>query len=417
MEREMVPNQGIDKAARLKEVAAATGAIGIAAGLAARTLGNVWDQIEKVDTAELRNLDSALADQIENAKKLKEALEDPIGALAALANGGTTLKEAFSDAGEQMKLNAESQSSAIDRLLAKSGDQVREIKRLAEEIKFANELLDAQTATARTIRAGKNAEAIRNGADPDDVAAAEAKKRAEEEIAAIEAEQNEARSGFQERYDRAQESQREAARAKEADDRINAAGAREAETVAAYMNRSPNATADEVWALRNAALSARSDSEYTKRAYQPQAQAAPALQKKAQDNFAEFENQRSEIAKRDALAAERKEDIRAKADNTVRESGASKVNRLKREEDQAAGKAGRDAESLIPSGVSGELKDAVKSVSRRLQNGDQGGELRELAGLLKEMAGSLAANDAQRAKDIAALKVEIASINQRHRNR
>ena len=131
----------------------------------------------------------------------------------------------------------------------------------------------------------------------------------------------------------------------------------------------------------------------------------------------EFENQRTEITQVDAMADKRKAQIRVGRDNTVRDAGASKVSRIQEEEERAAGKAGRDAVSLIPPGVSGELKDAVKSVSRRLQNGDQGGELRELAGLLKEMAGSLAANDAQRAKDIAALKIEIASINQRQRNR
>ena len=417
LEKDSAPSGATDRAARLKEIAAATGAIGVAAGLATKAIGNVWEQIDKVDTADLRNLDSAMADQIENAKKLRTALEDPIGALAALANGGTTVKEAFDDLDEQMKLNGASQSSAVDRLLAKSDTQVKEIKRLAEEIKFANDLLKEQTALDRVVREGQNAEAIRNGADPDDILADEAKKRAEEDIAAVGAEQNLVRSGFQEKYDTAQESQRKADQAKAAAEKINTAAANAASTEAAYKNRSPNASSDEVWAMRNAALSAKSDFDYTKRTYSPQAQASNALQKKAEEDLMEFENQRTEITQVDAMADKRKAQIRVGRDNTVRDAGASKVSRIQEEEERAAGKAGRDAVSLIPPGVSGELKDAVKSVSRRLQNGDQGGELRELAGLLKEMAGSLAANDAQRAKDIAALKIEIASINQRQRNR
>ncbi len=196
LEKDSAPSGATDRAARLKEIAAATGAIGVAAGLATKAIGNVWEQIDKVDTADLRNLDSAMADQIENAKKLRTALEDPIGALAALANGGTTVKEAFDDLDEQMKLNGASQSSAVDRLLAKSDTQVKEIKRLAEEIKFANDLLKEQTALDRVVREGQNAEAIRNGADPDDILADEAKKRAEEQRPAVGAEQNLVRSGF-----------------------------------------------------------------------------------------------------------------------------------------------------------------------------------------------------------------------------
>ncbi len=416
MEDQTAPSKTVDKAARLKEVAAATGAIGIAAGLAKRTLSNVWEELDKIDTVELKKLDSAWADQIENAKKFRDALEDPIGALAALANGGTTVKEAFSDLDEQMKLNAESQSAAVDRLLAKSDTQVKEIKRLAEEIKFANDLLKAQTSLDRSIREGENAAAIRNGADKDDVAAAEAKKRAEEDIALIEAEQNAARGGLQEKYDMALESQRKADQARAAADRINKAAANADSTEAAYKNRRPDATPDEVWAMRNAALSAKSDFDYTKRTYQPQAQAADALQKKAEDDFQAFENQRKGISQVDAMAEKRKALIRSGRDNTVREAGASKVTRFREEEERAAGKAGRDAERLLPSGVSAELRDAVQGISKRLQDGDQGGELNQLAGVMKELASSLSAKDAQRAQEIATLKREIEVITQRQRN-
>lgn len=417
MEDQPAPSKAVDRVTRLKEVAAATGAIGIAAGFAKQTLSNVWEELDKIDTVELKKLDSAWADQIDNAKKFRDALQDPIGALVALANGGTTIKEAFADLDAQMKLNAEVQSSAVDRLLAKSETQTDKIKRLAEDIKAANELLEAKITTARTIRDGQNDEAIRKGADKDDVAAAEAYKRAEEDIALIEAEQNGARAGLQQKYEAAMESQRKADQAKAAAGKIDTAAANADSTEAAYKSRSPDATPDEVWAMRNSALSARSDYEYTKRAYQPQAEAAAALQKKAEEDFKAFEDEKTGVGRVDALAAERKAQIRAGRDNRVREAEASKVTRRAEAEEQAAGKAGRDAEQLLPPGASAELKDAVRSVSRRLQDGDQGGELSELAGLLKEMGNSLAAKDAQRAKDIAALKQEIGHINQRGKNR
>lgn len=91
--------------------------------------------------------------------------------------------------------------------------------------------------------------------------------------------------------------------------------------------------------------------------------------------------------------------------------------RKQEDERRAAGKVGRDAERLLPSGVGADIKGAVQSISRRLQDGDQGGELTELAGVMKELASSLSAKDARRAQEIADLKKEIERINKRHSNR
>lgn len=193
MEDQTERSKSEDRMARLKGVAAATGAIGIAAGLAKQTLSNVWEQLDKIDTVELRKLDSAWADQIENAKKFRDALEDPIGALAALANGGTTIKEAFADLDEQMKLNAEASQAQIDRVIKKAGVNVEEIKKLAADIKTANELLSAKDELAAVQREGQAAEAIRNGADEDDVAAELAKAAAADKIRAIERRQEQVR--------------------------------------------------------------------------------------------------------------------------------------------------------------------------------------------------------------------------------
>lgn len=317
--------------ARKKEIALAVGAISTAAALAAKALSNVYSELEAVDAVELKKVDAAFAEQIENAKKFKEALADPIGALAALANGGTTVKEAFTGLSDQLKLNADAQSSAVDRLLTKSDAQVKEIKRLAEDIAAANALLEAQTAAARAVREGENAAAIRNGADPDDTAAAEAKRREAEDIASVEAEQNAARSQLQQKYDASQDAQRKADQAKAAAEKINSAAANADSTEAAYKNRKPGLSVDETWALKNAAMTAKSDFDYTKRTYDPQAQAAPALQKKADEERKAFEDEQKKVRQVDELAAARKVEIRAKANTAVDAAGARKSDRLESE--------------------------------------------------------------------------------------
>lgn len=433
---------------RVKEVALATGAVGIAAGYAAKALNTVWQELEKVDTVELKKLDAAWAEQIENAKKFKEAIADPIGALAALANSGTTVKEAFADMNEQMKLNAESAQAQIDRMIAKAAVNVGEIKKLATDIKTANELLAAQDELASVKRSGQAAEAIRNGADPDDVAAGLAKAEAADKIAAIERRQEEIRreESPQAFFDSANASRAEAARIKaESEKKLADADAevkrraKEGSEINPVLSPFKFAEATSKFAdaraNRDAIRGDKTDDEAIKTA-----EAQAAASQKA------FEAAQKKVRETDERAAVEKQIIRAGLDNRVSEFGARKTDRLKADESrredagfearknfqdfqeyrrgqaadgqrEGAAKAGRDAVALLPQGARQELADSVKAVSKRLQDGDQGGELGELAGLLREMGSSLAAKDAQRVKDIAALKRELEVQAQRLRNR
>lgn len=85
--------------------------------------------------------------------------------------------------------------------------------------------------------------------------------------------------------------------------------------------------------------------------------------------------------------------------------------------DRGIAKSGRDAVALLPEGVKKEFSDAVKSVSRRLQDGDQGGELSELIGLMRELAESSVAKDSRVQSEISDLRTTIGILQKQIRNR
>lgn len=69
--------------------------------------------------------------------------------------------------------------------------------------------------------------------------------------------------------------------------------------------------------------------------------------------------------------------------------GEGKDRAEQRKDDGAAGRAGRAAERLVPDGVSEKFRKAVESVSDGLQDGDQGGELAKLLGLMEQLAAAV----------------------------
>lgn len=438
------------ESARRREVGAAMGAIGIAAGLAAKALANVYEQLGKVDTVELRKLDSVWADQIEGAKSFAAALEDPLGALAALANGGTTVQEAFADMNEQLALNAGAMSAETDRLIEKAKPQVAAIEALAKDIKTANQLLSAQQETDSAIQDGADAEAIRGGADPNDVRAARARKDEAAKIAAIEADQEAPRAGMQERFDLARSAKAAADEAAQAKDRISKAGAKVDAAEEGARGINDQMPADEAWARRNQWKSAKADFEATKQNEGAAAAAAPKLAEEAKKRQDEFDEQKRAVADADALANQRKATVRAVANNTVADAMGDKAASAKQKEEREAAKAvaeaqreaakaaaqaqrsereagsrnagaaqaGREAERLLPKGVSEEFAKSVQKAAQGLQNGDQGGELKKLVELMHQLADAAQVKGTKKATDIAALEQKIAVLtNQRKNNR
>ncbi len=171
-------------ASKLKGIAASAGAIGVATAAAAKTFGQIRTEIDSIDITQLRAVDSAMADNIESAKSWATALEDPIGALLELTTG-ETVASAFAGMNEQLALVAKQHEEAISRLIAKGITQRDELKAMAAEIKAANAILDAKDDADGKARDRADAAAIRDGANPEDVAAKRAQDDGEKEISKI----------------------------------------------------------------------------------------------------------------------------------------------------------------------------------------------------------------------------------------
>ncbi len=190
-------------ASKLKGIAAAAGAIGVATAAAAKTFGQIRDELDSIDITQLRAVDSAMADNIESAKSWATALEDPIGALLEFTTG-ETVASAFAGMNEQLELVAKQHEEAIDRLIAKGITQRDELKAMADAIKDANKILDAKDDADGKARDRADAKAIRDGAAPEDVAAKRAKDDGEKEIAKINRDLDAKAPGVQAAYDNLQ---------------------------------------------------------------------------------------------------------------------------------------------------------------------------------------------------------------------
>lgn len=169
---------------RNAEVAMGMAGIAAAGAAAAKTLGQVMEGLESINTADLKKIDAAMADQIEQAKFWATALEDPIGALLKLTTGDT-VGEAFAAMNEQIGLTARQMEGAFDRIIEGWERQRDEIKKITSEIQSANKILDARDAADVKQRDREDAELVRAGADPLEVERSRAKWNEKREIDSI----------------------------------------------------------------------------------------------------------------------------------------------------------------------------------------------------------------------------------------
>lgn len=109
-----------------------------------------------------------------------------------------------------------------------------------------------------------------------------------------------------------------------------------------------------------------------------------------------------------AAEARAKEKADRKADQD-RDKAAAAADKDARD----AGRVGRDAERLLPKGVSDQFRGAIEKASAKLQDGGTAAELAELAQLLSELGASTnsAVNGVQ--SEIAAAKAEIAQLRKK----
>lgn len=361
-------------ASKLKSIAAAAGAIGVATAAAAKTFGQVREALESIDTEQLRAVDSAMADNIDSAKNWATALEDPIGMLLKLTTG-ETIASAFEGLNEQLKLNAEMTTQAVDRFIEKGAIQVDLIKKQAADLKAANALLDAKADTAAAERDGKNAQRIRNGEAPEDVAADEAQIQAAEKIARIEREQEESRVGIQAKFDAAAESRRNAESGKAASGRIDDAQAKF--DAADEAMKTDNFTS--LTTLEERKDTARKELEAVKIKDGVAAAATKANEAQAEANLRAYNEQKEQIEKEDELANQRKATVRVKADNKVTDLGSDKSQRLvaeKAKADQAKAKADAAAAKVAADALRESQRAEMEAKRTKLAGTAAGNEAR-----------------------------------------
>jgi hypothetical protein len=103
-------------------------------------------------------------------------------------------------------------------------------------------------------------------------------------------------------------------------------------------------------------------------------------------------------------AAEKAERDKAKADRDAQRAAAGRT--------RGEAAAGRDAVGLIPKNASAKLRAAIEAAAAGLQDGDQGGEIEQLAALMEKLAAAAARNKAAS----EAYKTKLAQLEARIKN-
>lgn len=163
--------------------AAATG-LAIGGAIVAKTFGEISKGLQSVDIEKLRGMDAAMAQQVETARGWAEVISDPINGIQRLISGNT-IGEAFADLNQTLADNQQMQAEAIDRMLAKGIQTAEDLKDVAREIAAANAILEARDEADAAKRDREDAQAIRNGAAPEDVRSRRAEDDARAEIERI----------------------------------------------------------------------------------------------------------------------------------------------------------------------------------------------------------------------------------------
>ena len=440
---------------------AALGAIVATAAAAARTLGNVFENIEKINTADLSKIDSQLAGQIDQMKTLANAASDPIGALVALANGGTTVDQAFAEMNDEIRRNAEQRERDVERVLQRGIIQVEEIKKLSADLRAANALLDAKDSADSAARDRADARKIREGADPDDVRS----KRAEDDAAT--AYEGIARD-VAEKSGPLKELGSNADTARATADGLQAKAA-VAQQKLAVLEKERDALRDELEdtsmfnlvALKNirerviqnandrhgieksmpeadVIKRAEAAATETKKAYDDQKKIAHNAELQAEQKRREI-RERSQAIVEDAAgdkAAKKKQETereqQKKDQETEREQQKKDQEKeredAKREREKAA--ADRDREKST-SGVAREAQDAVKrlpsglkesfrkdfeKVAAGLQDGDQAHEVKDLLKMMKQLADFSERKGTKTDTDISGLRAQIVKLEGQLKN-
>jgi colicin import membrane protein len=275
-------------------------------------------------------------------------------------------------------------AAASAKLSARYGEETAALREANAELNRRNQLLDAQAAEKGAARDLQDQRAIAAGAPEEDVKARRALDDAADQKARIDQKLNDEADLLNKRF------------------RTNQEGRGQLETDQRAGAQSP----DDLTARENALR---------------------AEEAKLAQDLADFRN-------RQLLAGSEKRGIDSRATATVERLGGDKSSRLQEERERAdrqaqqeqerrernlesdraaAGRAGRDAERLLPKGVSDQFRGAIEKASANLQDGGTAAELAELAQLLSQLGASTNGAVSSVKSELAAVKAQIAQLQKK----
>jgi hypothetical protein len=176
---------------RAREIGAAVGLVATAAKFATDSLTEVAQAISSVDMDRLNRVDPTAAEEFKKIEFWAKAATSPVNALIEATSKwvfGDTVAGAFADMNIALAKAAEDHAETIDKMIQSGIRQTNEIKRLADEVKAANAILDATDAADAAARQRSNAARIRAGEPKEQVEKEQAAYEAEREVAKIERE-------------------------------------------------------------------------------------------------------------------------------------------------------------------------------------------------------------------------------------
>lgn len=143
------------------------------------------------------------------------------------------------------------------------------------------------------------------------------------------------------------------------------------------------------------------------------------LETKSATNYAVFDDQNAAGKLREERIAKeqaQKEQEKAKREAEKQQREAEKGEAFGIRRQGAEAKLGADAVKLLPDGVRSEFRSAVEKAARGLQDGDQGGEVKELISLMNTLASAVKGKDASTEAALAGLRREVATLQHQIKN-
>lgn len=346
---------GAENAAKIREISAVTAELASTAGNVAQAFaaGGPWAAVATATAAGLTSLYAAQAE----AQSAMDSSTESTNRAVELYNQLNAVLEIGAD-----RYFGAAEASA--RLKEITDESTTSINAEREALENRNKILDADTGAYRAKRDREDATAIRNGAVPENV---KIQRVQDDEAAALR------------KLDREDEARRAGIKTA-----LNAAAAAEGQVGVSKVaaDSTPEKVADaEVAAklLADRVANMVREAELAERINRAK---RTEIKEESAGKVEGLVDQRTKRQDQEALKQQQE------AAKTQREAEAAKQrqNRDREGANKRDAKAGQDAVKLLPDGGTDKFRAAVNKVAAGLQNGDQGGEIKELLKLMEELA-------------------------------